>query len=68
MKIIILILFFLIVYFLISALYYLMRERANPKKAARAMMWRVGLSLALLVLLILGFYAGWIQPHALPIK
>ena len=40
-------------------------ERA--RKMANALAWRVGLSIALIVMLLLGYALGWIQPQAAPL-
>jgi Na+-driven multidrug efflux pump len=48
-----------------SALYYMMRGRDDPKKMARALTIRVALSVALFLLLILGYFLGLWQPGKL---
>jgi len=45
---------------LASALYYLMRGRDDPRKMALALTFRVGLSVALFVMLMAGYYFGFI--------
>jgi hypothetical protein len=32
-------------------------------KMVKALAWRIGLSVALFVLLIVAYYSGWIDPH-----
>lgn len=54
-----------IVFSLGSAMIYLVREPHGSKKTVRALSWRVGLSLALFVLLIIGVLTGLIQPHGI---
>lgn len=39
----------------------------RAKKMARALAWRVGLSIALVLLLLIAYALGWIQPHAAPL-
>jgi hypothetical protein len=53
-----------IVYNLGHALYFLMRQ-PNSENMARALTWRIGLSLALFVLLMIGFFTGYVHPHGL---
>lgn len=53
-----------IVYNLGHALYFLMRQ-PNSENMARALTWRIGLSLTLFILLLLGFFLGIIHPHGL---
>jgi Protein of unknown function (DUF2909) len=48
-----------------KALFHLSRNRTpeESKSMARALSWRIGLSVLLFALLILSYYAGWIQPN-----
>lgn len=48
-----------------SALFYMMRERHDPKKMARALAVRVGLSVGLFLLLMAGWFLGLWRPGAL---
>jgi Na+-driven multidrug efflux pump len=48
-----------------SALFYMMRGRDDPKKMARALAIRVGLSVALFVMLMAGWLLGLWRPGAL---
>ena len=44
-------------------------QRAEQsRKMAGALAWRVGLSIALLLLLLAAYALGWIQPQAAPIS
>jgi type III secretory pathway component EscS len=49
-----------------SALYQLSRPTRDSKKMVRALAIRVGLSIALFLLLMILWYAGIISPHGLP--
>jgi predicted permease len=51
-----------------TALYQLTRSGGDSKKMIRALAIRVGLSLALFLLLMIAWYAGLIQPHGLPLQ
>jgi hypothetical protein len=51
-----------------SALYQLSRTGGDSKKMIRALAIRVGLSVALFLLLMLAWYAGLISPHGLPVE
>lgn len=42
---------------------YLIKDPSTSRRTARALTWRVGLQLALIALLILAFFMGWIRPH-----
>lgn len=46
------------------ALFYLSSTREDDgKKMVAALAWRIGLSVALFVLLIVAYYNGWIEPR-----
>jgi len=51
-----------------KALYYLTsRKPDDGVKMVKALAWRIGLSVALFVLLIVAYYSGWIDPqHVVP--
>jgi len=57
-KIIILTMFALILYNLFSALYHMMKGDKPDPKMVKNLTWRVGLSILLFSLLMLGFYTG----------
>lgn len=61
----ILVLFILIVIFLSlgSALLQLLRAKGDSRKMAKALTVRIGLSIALFVLLLIAYGLGWITPH-----
>lgn len=62
MKLLVLVIVLLILASLGQALYYLVRDRGQGERTVRALTWRIGLSLALFLLLMAGFYSGLI-PH-----
>ncbi|HXA35202.1 MAG TPA: twin transmembrane helix small protein [Steroidobacteraceae bacterium] len=48
---------------LARALFYLTsRKQEDGTKMVKALAWRIGLSVALFVLLIVAYYSGWIDP------
>lgn len=55
----------LIVASLASALFYMLRGRDDPKKMARALSMRVGLSVLLFLVLMAGWLLGLWQPGRL---
>ncbi len=63
MKLLILILIGVIIYCLGSAMYYMISSKKNPQRTAKALTWRIALSLGIFCLLIVGALAGWIEPH-----
>jgi hypothetical protein len=56
-----------IVGFLGSALFQLARRDGNPDKMLRSLTWRIGLSVALFVTLLVLWRLGYIHPHAGPV-
>lgn len=64
-KIIILIFLALIFYCLGSSLFYMLSRKKSPEAMAKALTWRIVLSLVLFFLLIGGFYMGLIHPHGI---
>ncbi len=67
LKILIIIMLLLIAGSLFSALYYLMKGDTS-ERTVKALTWRISLSLALFLLLMLGFYTGIIgHPNPTPI-
>ncbi|HLD16853.1 MAG TPA: twin transmembrane helix small protein [Coxiellaceae bacterium] len=64
MLVIIVILFMLVIlYCLGSAGFYLVRKGGRDIQLAKALTWRIVLSLLLFALMVLTFYMGWVQPH-----
>lgn len=62
----IIILFLIIIFFsLTSGLYYLIKDRGQTNRTVKALSWRIGLSLTLFVLLLIGFATGLIEPHGI---
>ena len=48
-----------------SAAVFMLRGRGDSRRMARALAWRVGLSVTLFVVLLLGYYFGLLQPGKL---
>ncbi len=64
-KIIVIIMLALIVASLFSALVFLFKDKGHGKRTARALTWRIGLSITLFLMLMAGFHFGIISPHGL---
>jgi len=56
-----------ILFTLFRALYFLAKDEKDSNKTLNSLSWRIGLSIALFGLILLGSYMGWIEPHGLPI-
>lgn len=48
-----------------SGLYYMLKDKGDSKRMVNSLTLRIGLSVALFVLLFVAWYAGLIQPHPL---
>lgn len=64
-KIIVFIFMALIVYNLFRGLYFLVSGKENGRGTARSLSWRIGLSLALFILLMALKLTGIVEPHAM---
>jgi succinate dehydrogenase/fumarate reductase cytochrome b subunit len=62
-KIVIVLMLFLILYNLGAGLYYMIADKGRTKRTVNALTWRVGLSVALILLVLLGMWSGVLQPH-----
>jgi len=52
-----------ILYTLASSFIFMVQDKGRSDRTVRRLSWRIGLSLALLGLLALGFKMGWVEPH-----
>lgn len=64
-KIIIIAIFFGILYSLGSGLYFLLKDESGAGRTVQALTWRIGLSITLFLLILIGIATGIIQPHGL---
>lgn len=64
-KIIVIVVFLLIVFNLGSALFYMMKDGGQSARMSRSLTWRIGLSVAAFLFLMLAYYAGWIEPQGI---
>jgi uncharacterized membrane protein len=64
-KILIVFVLIMIVASLGSALVYLLKDRDRSPRTVKALTARIGMSLALFFLLLLGYQAGVLHPHGL---
>jgi hypothetical protein len=48
-----------------KALFSMSSGAGNPARVVEALSWRIGLSVALFVSLLLSYHFGWIAPNAL---
>lgn len=64
-KILIVVFLIAIVWNLGAGLYYMMTDKGGTNRTVKALTRRIGLSVLLIVLIILGIFTGIIQPHGL---
>lgn len=64
-KILIAIFLVLILYNLGAGLYYMIVDKGQTKRTVNALTWRVGLSAALIVFVIIAIWTGIITPHGI---
>lgn len=62
-KVLIILVMLVILFSLGSGLYYLINDKDDGKRTVKALSWRIGLSLALFILLFIGLALGIITPH-----
>ena len=63
--IVILILFAAIIYNLGAGLYFMMTDKGKTDRTVKALTRRIGLSVLLIILVIVGILAGVIKPHGI---
>lgn len=57
-----------ILYSLGSAFVFMVRDKGEGERTLHRLMWRIGLSLFLLLLLYVMFQLGWIEPSGGPVR
>jgi len=56
----------LILWNLGAGLYYMLVDKGQTKRTVNALTRRIALSVALILLVMLSIWMGWIEPHGLP--
>lgn len=64
-KLFVLVLFLTILISLASGLVFLLKDRGETRRTVKALTFRIALSLVAFAILMLSYFAGWIQPHGL---
>jgi branched-subunit amino acid transport protein AzlD len=65
-KILIVIAMLAVLFSLFRSLFFLTTQKKDSKDMVRNLRWRIGMSLLLFILIIVGIYTGVIEPHGLP--
>ena len=64
-KVIVVLLLLTVLLSLSSGLIFMVKDKGETNRAVKALTFRVGLSVFAFLLLIVGYYAGWIQPNGM---
>ena len=64
-KLLIVILLFFVIFSLGQALFYLIKDEGKSDRMVKALSWRIGLSVFIFLLLLIGQAVGLIQSHGL---
>jgi hypothetical protein len=62
-KALVILLLFVVLSTLFSGLFFLIKDKGQSERTVKSLTWRIGLSLILFILLMIGAATGWIQPH-----
>ncbi len=66
-KAVIIIFLLVILYSLVSSFIFMVKDKGEGDRALHRLMWRIGLSIFLLILLYVMFRVGWIEPAGGPV-
>ena len=67
-KAVVIVFLFVILYTLGSSFFYMVRDKGEGTRTLKRLMWRIGLSMVLLLLLYVMFLLGWIEPSGGPVN
>jgi len=64
-KLLIIAFFLLILWNLGAGLYYMVVDKGKTDRTVKSLSWRIGLSVLLILLVIVGIFTGVIKPHGI---
>lgn len=64
-KIVVIVFLFAIVVSLGTGLFFLVHDKSNETRTVRALTWRVAISIAMIIFLVVAYFAGWLHPHGI---
>jgi succinate dehydrogenase/fumarate reductase cytochrome b subunit len=67
-KIFIVAVFLVILYNLGAGLYYMMTDKGTTDRTVNALTRRIAISVALILLVVLAAWMGWIEPHGIRVE
>jgi hypothetical protein len=65
MRYVVILMLIAIIASLASAALFMVKGRGDSERMAKALTWRIGLSVALFLMLMAGYFLGFFQPHQL---
>jgi succinate dehydrogenase/fumarate reductase cytochrome b subunit len=48
-----------------AGLYYMMVDKGTTNRTVRSLSWRIGISVVLFLLVMVGIYTGFFKPHGI---
>ena len=48
-----------------AGLYYMMVDKGTSNRTVRSLSWRIGISVVLFLLVMVGIYTGFFKPHGI---
>lgn len=67
-KVAIIVFLLVIVYTLGSSFFFMLKDKGESDRMLKRLMWRIGLSILLLLVLYVMFLLGWIEPSGGPVN
>ena len=64
-KIALVVVLLVVIFNLGQALYFMMTDKDDDRRTVWALTRRIGLSLVLIAMIILGIWTGWLHPHGI---
>jgi len=64
-KLVVIVLLLVVIFSLGQALFFLIRDEGKSDRMMKSLTWRIGLSVFIFILLLIGQAMGLIQPHGL---
>ncbi|HET7299407.1 MAG TPA: twin transmembrane helix small protein [Oleiagrimonas sp.] len=64
-KIALVVMLFVVIFNLGQALYFMMTDKGKSNRTVWALTRRIGLSIILIGMVVLGIWMGWLQPHGI---
>lgn len=66
-KLLIVAVFIAVLWNLGAALFYMMTDKGRSNRTVKSLTWRIGLSVGLILMVILGIATGVIEPHGVSV-